>query len=299
MLAGIRRLAMLVVPAATVVLLSVPSAMANEPTCETRAAWGRCVVWVGGPGSGSNPGGGGSGGGSGGGGGGSSAPVVTPIMIGGIECYPIGLTDPQPEFSDPIWGGRTDGAIYDCLAGSPSNPGLFGGMAVLRYWAATAPVMAAPPDPADLAQQAVESMNLSAITIGIVPEPGPDSVGLIGMPVWMWVEQPSESTWGPITRTASSGPWSVTATGEVADVTWEMGDGAVVHCEEGVPYQDAFGKQSSPSCGHTYSEQGEYTVRATSHWVIRWNGIGESGTIRLDLTQSAPVTMGEVQVLRQ
>ena len=146
---------------------------------------------------------------------------------------------------------------------------------------------------------AVESMNLSAITIGIVPEVGPDSLGLVGMPVWMWVEQPSESTWGPITRTASTGPWSVTATGHVVDVTWEMGDGAIVHCEEGVPYQDVFGKQSSPSCGHTYTQQGEYTVSATSHWVITWIGLGQSGTIRLDLTQQVPIAVGEVQVLRQ
>jgi hypothetical protein len=78
-----------------------------------------------------------------------------------------------------------------------------------------------------------------------------------------------------------------------------MGDGAIVHCEEGVPYQDVFGKQSSPSCGHTYTQQGEYTVRATSHWVITWIGLGQSGTIRLDLTQQVPIAVGEVQVLRQ
>ena len=295
MLAGRRRAVAVAALASTVMM--APSAGAAPPTCEARGLLGQCLIWVGGGGSGGNTGGGGKSGG--GGGGGNSAPVVTPIMVGGVECYPIGLTDPQPGFADPIWAGRTDGAIYDCLAGSPSNPGLFGGMAVLKYWAATPPVIASPPDPADLAQQAVESMNLSAITIGIVPEPGPDSLGLVGMPVWMWVEQPSEATWGPITRTASTGPWSVTATGRVADVTWEMGDGAIVHCEEGVPYQDVFGKQSSPSCGHTYTQQGEYTVRATSHWVIQWSGLGQSGTIRLDLTQQVPIAVGEVQVLRQ
>jgi hypothetical protein len=33
--------------------------------------------------------------------------------------------------------------------------------------------------------------------------------------------------------------------------------------------------------------------------VITWSGIGESGTITMDLTQTAPVTIGEAQVLKQ
>ena len=49
----------------------------------------------------------------------------------------------------------------------------------------------------------------------------------------------------------------------------------------------------------TYTRQGTYTVRATSHWVITWSGIGESGTITMDLTQTAPVTIGEAQVVKQ
>ena len=44
---------------------------------------------------------------------------------------------------------------------------------------------------------------------------------------------------------------------------------------------------------------GSYTVRATSHWVITWSGIGQSGTITMDLTDSVPVTIGEAQVLKQ
>ena len=142
-------------------------------------------------------------------------------------------------------------------------------------------------------------MNLRAIDIGLVPEPRAGSVGLVGMPNWMWVDSPAQNTWGPITRSASAAGWTVTATAKVSQLNWDMGDGQVVTCGAGTPYQDSFGRQSSPTCGHTYTRQGSYTVRATSHWVITWSGIGEAGTITMDLTQSAPVTIGEAQVLKQ
>ena len=79
-----------------------------------------------------------------------------------------------------------------------------------------------------------------------------------------------------------------------------MGDGQVVVCQgPGTPYLDSYGRRSSPTCGHTYTRQGRYTVRATSHWVISWAGIGQSGTIPLDLTNTVNLTIGEVQVLTQ
>ncbi len=143
-------------------------------------------------------------------------------------------------------------------------------------------------------------MNLKAIGIGLLPEPRPGSVGLVGMPNWMWVANPTANTWGPITRSASAAGWTVTATGQVSQVSWDMGDGQVVVCTgPGTPYEDSYGKAKSPTCGHTYTRQGSYTVRATSHWVITWAGIGQAGTIPMDLTQTAAVTVGEAQVLKQ
>lgn len=142
-------------------------------------------------------------------------------------------------------------------------------------------------------------MQLRAIDVGIVPEARPGSVGLVGMPNWMWVENPAQNTWGPITRTASAAGYTVTATAKVAQVVWDMGDGQVVTCGEGTPYEDSFGKKSSPTCGHTYIRQGEYTVTATSQWVITWSGIGQTGTIPMNLTRTADLTIGEAQVLRQ
>jgi len=210
-----------------------------------------------------------------------------------LGCY-ISLTHPQPPKSDSLWNLHTDGAIYDCY-----TPDLISGTRTYPLWSATPPAgPVAPPDPAQLAQQALLLMRLKAITVGIVPDPS--GVGLVGMPNWMWVTNPTANTWGPLTRGASAAGWTVTATAKVSKVTWNMGDGQVVVCNgPGTRYQDSYGKQQSPDCGHTYTRQGAYTVRATSHWVITWAGIGQTGTITMDLTNTAPLTIGEAQVLRQ
>lgn len=155
-----------------------------------------------------------------------------------------------------------------------------------------------PPDPAVLAQQALAQMGLHAIEIGIVPKPGSNSVGLVGMPTWMWVADPGESTTGPITRTASKAGYTVSATASVRKIVWHMDDGHSVVCEgEGTPYEDAYGKRSSPTCGHTYSKQGRYVVSATSYWQVVWGGIGQTGVINLDFTADAAINVGEAQVI--
>jgi len=151
-----------------------------------------------------------------------------------------------------------------------------------------------------LAQQAIALMGLRAINIGIVPEPRSGSVGIIGMPTWMWAQNPSQSTWGPITKSASAAGSTVTATAKVDRVVWAMGDGSTVACTgPGTAYQDSFGKKTSPTCGYTYTRQGTYTVRATSSWTVQWAGVGQSGTIPLNFTQTTNITMGEAQVLTQ
>ena len=38
-----------------------------------------------------------------------------------------------------------------------------------------------------VAQSIVEQMELRAITIGMVPEDRPGSLGVVGLPLWMWV----------------------------------------------------------------------------------------------------------------
>jgi len=285
-------------------ILIAPPASADAPTCvKYNPKTGQCVITVpgGGNGGGGDNGGNDDGGGAGGGGNDDGTVTNPVIVVDGQKCIPAGLADPQPPKSDPVWEGHTDGAIYTCVVGPAAGGG--GGISApitIRYWAATAPVAPPPPDPEDLARQAIASMGLRAVDIGIVPEPVAGSIGLVGMPTWMWAANPGEATVGPITRTASAGGFTVTATARLDNIVWTMGDGSTVTCAgAGTPYADSYGKSSSPDCGHTYTRQGRYNVSATSYWTVAWQGIGETGTIPLDFVNGTAITMGEAQVITQ
>ena len=205
-------------------------------------------------------------------------------------CY-IKLASPQPPQSDPVWKSNTTGAIYTCSAA-----GIWNGPGSYLLWLSSAPGVV--PDPAVLAQQAVTQMRLRGVTIGMAPDPAPGSVGLVGLPIWLWVASPDASTWGPNTKTASAGGFSVTATGQVTEVVWSMGDGGTVACgSPGTSYSDSFGVAPSPDCGYRYTKQGTYTVTATSYWTINWSGIGQTGVIHQTYTSSVVVTIGELQTV--
>ncbi|WP_460755083.1 hypothetical protein [Myceligenerans cantabricum] len=216
------------------------------------------------------------------------------------QCY-VAPAAPQPPASDAVWEGRDPsegGAIYDCHNTSGSYIG--------SVWLANPPEAAADgPTPAEVAQRAVEAMGLRAITIGSSIEPG--EVGIVGVPVWLWVADPAESTFGPNTQTATAGGVSVTARAHVDRIEWEMGEGSSVICHSpGTPWTPSNGLEPSPDCGHTYQREsgglpgGAFTVTATSYWVVDWEGAGQTGTLTLDgLVAETEVTIGEAQLLVQ
>lgn len=219
----------------------------------------------------------------------------------GYNCY-ISLLDPQPPAGDPNWQGHEpgDGAVYNCY--QPQTDLL------IWIWSQDPPPDSGTgPTPREVAQIAIEQMDLRAIDIGITPEPGEDSIGIVGMPVWMWAANPNEHTVGPITESASAGGITVTATAKLQRITWDMGDGSTVKCASGgTAYKASYGDAKSPDCGYVYQKSsstrpsGKYTVTASSDWVITWEGAGQTGTIRLNgLTRTVAIAVGEAQVLVQ
>ncbi|OEJ22100.1 ATP-binding protein [Streptomyces agglomeratus] len=271
---------------------------------------GHCNSWVcsGVTVPGKPPTGGGGGGGGGGGQDGKTCATGAthsgpwPCEIPGIgrfdenrQCY-IGLANPQPAKSDPIWQGHTDGAIYyyACLSQTNGLPnGQNGGF---MAWHATDP-LGTGPSAAELAQQAFSRMRLNGAQIGSAPPAG--SEGLVGLPVWLWTTQ-SPQTWGPQTMTVSAGGLSVTVTAKVKNIGWSMGDGTTVNCTKpGTPYQKGYGKADSPDCGHRYTKVGIFTITATSTWTVDWTATnGETGTLA-DTTRTSTTTarIGELQVV--
>lgn len=215
-------------------------------------------------------------------------------------CY-VGITDPQPPQGDPAWEGNTDGSVYHCHFPPELSRGT--GFGFTYYFWSLVPPDAPTLTPEQAAEIVVAGMDLRAIDIGIVPEPGAASVGLVGLPVWMWTEQ-TPNTWGPISRTANAGGITITATANVQRVVWNMGDGTTVTCSTpGTSYQDHYGDQRSPDCGHKYTETSvgqpgdAYPVTATNYWIVDWNGGGDSGQIPLELTAQIRIQVGELQVL--
>ena len=159
----------------------------------------------------------------------------------------------------------------------------------------------------------VRTFTLQPITIGMAPESKVHSdapIGTaayrrtwVGIPVWLWVDGTSESTWGPLSRTATYGGVTVSATAGVRSLTWSSGDGQTVNCGVGTPFNAAAMADQlavdSPTCGFRYqrtSGSGTFTVSASTAWVVEWTGGGESGNIAMPTTTStAQVRVGELQ----
>ncbi|MEU8576423.1 ATP/GTP-binding protein [Streptomyces asoensis] len=211
------------------------------------------------------------------------------------------LLSPQPAADSLDWEGHPpgDGAVYEqtCRYLDSIN-------SVIRYqWLADLPPAVAV-DPAVLAQRAVDTMKLAGPDLA---SPRPAGKYLVGMPMWMWVNQ-SPTTFGPNTASASAGGVTVTATAIVSKIVWAMGDGTTVMCTgPGTPYTAAAGKADSPTCGHTYTRtsadqaDGRYRVTATSTWSIDWQvttgGGGQAGQLTETRQTQIQVPLTELQVL--
>ncbi|MGW1562793.1 ATP/GTP-binding protein [Streptomyces sp. NPDC002144] len=206
--------------------------------------------------------------------------------------------DPKPPAAWPGWKGadpkKNDAYFYGCTDGGQANPD---GFVIVPAGQQPAPQV----DPRVLAQRAVDSMTLLGPDININPKPG--GKGLVGMPVWMAVNQ-SQTTWGPNTATATAGGVTVTATAKVAKVVWSMGDGSSVTCTTpGTVYQKSYGLKKSPDCGYVYTQPstdtsgGTYKVTATSTWVINWNGDGINGQLTEVRNSSVNVAIVESQAV--
>ncbi len=276
------------------VLLPIVPSLADPPPviCKEYNRAGTCILWVadpgGPPGGIPEPGGPGDGDPGGGSGGGPNFNSCT-----------YSLASPQPPPSDPVWGGNTpaDGAIY--LQSCPTSQPDAGDGRTLMF-VANGALPGPPVDPRVLAEQAIATMTFLPPPMQTMPPTGSEGA-IVGIPVWMWVT-PGVTTTGAQTASAAAGGITVTATGSVTQVNWDMGDGTVVTCGIGTAY-DGSGNPS-PTCGHVYEVKstktdpnGVYTLTATSTWTIVWSGGGESGVEVLETSSTSTLRVTEINVL--
>lgn len=137
------------------------------------------------------------------------------------DCY-ARPANPQPPFTDPIWGGRTDGTVLVCtVAGNGTY------FAQRYYWVPDATV----PDPAALAREAVAGLALAPPPLAMTPPPNLAEPNiLINRPAFFTFSDASTTTMGPITATAADGSLRVSVTARLATITIDTGDGTTIAC---------------------------------------------------------------------
>jgi hypothetical protein len=86
--------------------------------------------------------------------------------------------------------------------------------------------------------------------IGINPRP----TGLTGLDTWLWYEGPPE-----LQVSTSIGPWTVTGTARVQEVTFEMGEGRTARAT-------GPGSETNPAARYVYETKGQYRIVATARW---------------------------------
>ena len=272
--------------------------------------------------------GGSHGGGGGGGGsrvceyGGEEIPCKTDQGVFVDGCYRK-LLDPQPPKDEGIWNGRDEGYIVSCI---PPKEQCTDDMPTEHMyvcaggpmWQPEPPPTEVGPSPAELAERAYARMQLSMGEIGSTPpstEVDGDAIGLVGMPIWLWVANPAPNTTGPIEESETDGGLTVTVEGRLDRIVWTLTDDdtgqvyATTTCAgsraPGTPWSEAGhgDARPSPTCGFGGAENrrsGNITVTATAYWTAQWAGGGLDGTIDVPgQTRTTSLAIGEAQVLVQ
>lgn len=210
-----------------------------------------------------------------------------------LDCV-WGMMSPQPGL--PAGKEEGDGAWYEC--GSGLGGALAGGETRWFDFAQAGSDV----DPEVAARTVVAQMQLEGVEMGMVPrstEDFPKAMGAVGLPAWFWVADTGNAkAWGPHKVTRSVEGLEVTATARPRSVTWNTGDGGSVEClSAGTPYEERFGREESPDCGHVYEQMGRYTVTAMTNWEVEWSADGASGVIETTTQSTAPVTIGELRAV--
>jgi hypothetical protein len=285
---------LLVLSVLYVLLARSPRAYACDPTTDPN-----CVrVSVSAPGGPGHGGGSSDPGNGGGGGGGHSRP------------------DPCAKYPDPLYTSCKNNVNTACLM---LYDQYYGTMPIAQFnqlmtanscpaIPAGGPAAPPPPSPAQLAQQAANSMLLPDPTLGRYPagtlkDGRPYTV--VGAYTWYWTDA---SNWKLYTTTASAGGNWATVTAQPMSLSFTPGDGnAAVSCAgPGSVWRQGVNGPWDPSpsgCQYRYPHSSihqpnqEVTATYTITWQLTWTGSGNtSGTLTAKTTRAtATFAVAEVE----
>jgi hypothetical protein len=234
----------------------------------------------------------------------------------------IKVLNPQPPESDSAWdarpAGETGGYLVEYTLESCIDRGIGGGVFIpdcgepgYRWYPS------GDPSPEEVAEEVVAAMQLTMGEIGSTPPSlatKPDSMGVVGVPMWLWVANPLENTTGPFVASDNAGSLTVTVTARLDRIEWSYTNrhtGAVVHTvtcagdsAPGTPWSDAIdgdGSLPSPNCGLDAAQNdavGEFTLTGTAYWVADWEAGTESGTIDVEpQSRAVEIDVAELQAI--
>lgn len=137
-----------------------------------------------------------------------------------------------------------------------------------------------------------------------VPSPklNPPASQLVGLPMWMWLEEP----WERRSSVASIGSVWAEVEAWPAESIWEFEDGTQRRCRQGQAYALWLRpNEQSSDCTHTFlrsslwSTGGIEWVRVTVRWNVNWSSSeGDGGSLgALTRTTEFPVRVVEAQAL--
>lgn len=160
------------------------------------------------------------------------------IWDAGHSCYAFQL-DPQPPAESPMWEGHdpSEGSVWSCDHTVS---------VLMNTWFVAngeQPVV----DPAVLAQQALDTMQLELADAKIAP--GPAFHTYVNIDNWMWV--PAEQ-WHGLSLTVSAGATSVTATAAPVRVEWDMGAETVSCFDAGREWKKGMTDAAQTTCDYAY-----------------------------------------------
>lgn len=215
-------------------------------------------------------------------------------------CYIRPVSGPVPaDAGKPPQPGYQAYACVLVTGATPMNPRL-DTMDVIIWLPPQAPAIT----PEQAARAVAAQMNFEAIKIGISQKmSGPNGVGYVGVPVWLWAKDPTDLTVGPQHVSKTYMGIGVTIDAKMTKIEWNLGDGHTANCGPGTPYSTSYGVAESPTCGYKYTKiskskpGGKYQITATSYWELGWTAGGQTGTIPLDFTQNTTLSVGEIQVV--
>ncbi|MGH9117143.1 MAG: hypothetical protein ACRD0A_04480 [Acidimicrobiales bacterium] len=193
--------------------------------------------------------------------------------------------------------GQTITYMRVCTDGS-------GNYVSITWVTATLPLQASDPvavvDPRELALMARSRLPLPEPQVQTSPPLGREQI--VNMASWLWIEN-----WVPVSRSASAGGVTATATARPVSHMWVFGPGEWQECfSPGTPYDYSHpAYEQSTDCSYTFAHSSTiqpddvHHVQVSISWEVTWtSNIGAGGALGpVSRSTSLDMVVGEVQVV--